>query len=133
MKILNIVKLILILFIVAILINICNIVFSKEAIKERKSLITIEDRVACQFAIEKVYWRHRIWPKENKRPKPSLNSVISNELLREKVEDIIRMDNAIKFYTGKTISGKLIQNEINRIAKNTKQPQILKEILAGVK
>ena len=27
--------------------------------------LTFADRVAYQRAIEDVYWRHRIWPKEN--------------------------------------------------------------------
>jgi len=27
--------------------------------------LTFTDRVAYQRAIEEVYWRHRIWPKEN--------------------------------------------------------------------
>jgi hypothetical protein len=30
------------------------------------------DRVANQHAIEGVYWLHRIWPKENLGPKPSI-------------------------------------------------------------
>jgi hypothetical protein len=33
------------------------------------------ERVAYQRAIEDVYWRHRIWPKENPDPKPSLDGV----------------------------------------------------------
>ena len=32
--------------------------------------LTFEERVSYQRAIEEVYWRHRIWPKENSRPKP---------------------------------------------------------------
>ncbi len=33
------------------------------------------ERVAFQRAIEDVYWRHRIWPKENPDPKPELDTV----------------------------------------------------------
>src|SRR4029453_13881806 len=33
--------------------------------------------VADQRAIEDVYWRHRIWPKERPDPKPSLDAVMS--------------------------------------------------------
>ena len=35
------------------------------------------ERVAYQRIIEDVYWRHRIWPKENPDPKPSLDAVMS--------------------------------------------------------
>ncbi len=34
--------------------------------------LTFAERVSYQRAIEEVYWRHRIWPKENPNPKPSL-------------------------------------------------------------
>src|SRR6266404_3724495 len=39
------------------------------------------ERVAFQRAIEDVYWRHRIWPKENPDPKPSLDAVMSQAQL----------------------------------------------------
>ena len=39
--------------------------------------LTFGQRVAYQRAIEHVYWRHRIWPKENGSPKPALDAVIS--------------------------------------------------------
>jgi len=35
-----------------------------------KRMLTFEERVTYQSAIEEVYWRHRIWPKENSSPKP---------------------------------------------------------------
>src|SRR5215813_13586560 len=47
------------------------------------------DRVAYQRAIEEVYWRHRIWPKENAKPKPSLDAVMSQAQLEKKVEDYL--------------------------------------------
>ena len=46
---------------------------------------TFEDRVAAQRAVEEVYWRHRIWPKENPGPKPRLASVMPNRVIRAKV------------------------------------------------
>ena len=39
--------------------------------------LTYAERVAYQRAIEEVYWHHRIWPKENLNPKPSLYAVLS--------------------------------------------------------
>src|SRR5438132_12717354 len=35
------------------------------------------ERVVFQRASEELYWRHRIWPKENSDPKPALDAVIS--------------------------------------------------------
>src|SRR5215831_13679058 len=49
-----------------------------------------EDRVAYQRAIEEVYWRHRIWPDANPGPKPSLDAVMSQATIEEKVQDYLR-------------------------------------------
>jgi hypothetical protein len=44
--------------------------------------LRFEERVVYQRAIEEVYWRHRIWPKENADPKPTLDAVMSQAQLR---------------------------------------------------
>src|SRR5215469_7966479 len=45
--------------------------------KVSDTTLTFANRVACQKAIEEVYWRHRIWPKERLDPKPSLDPMMS--------------------------------------------------------
>src|SRR6266404_3160644 len=52
--------------------------------------LTFTKRVAHQRAIEEVYWRHRIWPRERPDPKPSLDAVMSQTQLEKKVEDYLR-------------------------------------------
>src|SRR5215471_11588510 len=47
--------------------------------------LTFAERVSYQRAIENVYWRHRIWPKENSNPKPSLDAVMTRAQLEKKV------------------------------------------------
>jgi hypothetical protein len=32
--------------------------------EQQRTMLTLADRLAYQRAIEEVYWRHRIWPKE---------------------------------------------------------------------
>ena len=46
--------------------------------KVSQRTLTFAERVAYQRAIEEVYWRHRIWPKQRPDPKPSLDAVISH-------------------------------------------------------
>ena len=58
--------------------------------------LTFAERVSYQRAIENVYWRHRIWPKENPNPKPSLDSVMSQAQLESKVEDYLRNSQAVE-------------------------------------
>src|SRR6267378_3118723 len=44
--------------------------------KASNRTLTFAERVSYQRAIEEVYWRHRIWPKERPDPKPSLDEVM---------------------------------------------------------
>jgi hypothetical protein len=60
--------------------------------------LTFPERVAYQRAIEDVYWRHRIWPKENSDPKPSLDAVTTQAQLEMKVEDYLRNSQALEVY-----------------------------------
>ena len=53
-------------------------------------VFSFAERVAYQRAIEDVYWRHRIWPKENPDPKPSLDAVMSQAQLENKVAGYLR-------------------------------------------
>src|ERR1043166_6788844 len=61
-------------------------------------VLTFAERVAYQRAIEEIYWRHRIWPKENAKPKPSLDDVMSAEQIEKKVEDYLRDSQALEDY-----------------------------------
>ena len=38
--------------------------------------LTFEQRVKAQAAIERVYYAHRIWPKENPGPKPAFEQMV---------------------------------------------------------
>ena len=59
---------------------------------QSRASLTMEERIAYQRAIEEVYWRHRIWPKEKiPKPKPALNQVVPPSVLpRAKVEDYLQ-------------------------------------------
>src|SRR6266581_9479618 len=52
--------------------------------------LSFAERVAYQHAIEDVYWRHRIWPKERLDPKPSLDALMSQATIEKKVQDYLR-------------------------------------------
>src|SRR6266404_8378186 len=58
--------------------------------------LTFAERVAYQRAIEEVYWRHRIWPKERPDPKPRLDAVMSQTQLENKVKDYLRNSQALE-------------------------------------
>ncbi len=94
--------------------------------------LTFTDRVAFQRAIEEVYWRHRIWPKENSAPKPSLDLVISRAELEKKVRDYLRKSQALEDYWQHPITAEQLQAEMDRITKHTQQPEVLRELFEAL-
>src|SRR5213079_418394 len=86
--------------------------------------LTFADRVAYQRAVEEVYWRHRIWPKENPGPKPSLDAVMSQAQLEKKIEDYLRKSQALEDYWQRPITTEQLQAETDRMAEYTKQPEV---------
>ena len=101
--------------------------------KVSQRTLTFAERVAYQRAIEDVYWRHRIWPRnggERPDPKPSLDAVMSQAQLEKKVEDYLRDSQALEDYWQRPISPDQLQAEMERIASHTKQPGVLREIFA---
>src|SRR5437588_2469875 len=94
--------------------------------------VTLEERVSYQRAIEDVYWRHRIWPKERPDPKPSLDAVMSHAQLEKKVADYLRNSQALQDYWERPITAEWLQAEMNRMAKNTKQPEVLRELFEAL-
>src|SRR5207244_7494418 len=67
-----------------------------ETARPQSRQLSFEDRVAYQQAIEDVYWRHRIWPKENSGAKPSLDKVMSQAQIEAKVHDYLRNSRALE-------------------------------------
>src|SRR6266542_3228233 len=90
--------------------------------------LTFIERVAYQRAIEEVYWRHRIWPKERPDPKPSLEAVMSQAQLEKKVNDYLRKSQALEDYWQRPLTAEQLQAEMDRMAQHTKQPEVLKEL-----
>src|SRR5213082_2181995 len=93
--------------------------------------LTFEERVSYQRAIEDVYWRHRIWPRnsgERPDPKPSLDAVMSQAELEKKITDYLRKSQALEDYWQRPITADQLQAEMDRMAKHTKQPDVLREL-----
>ena len=133
MKKRNILKLALLLCAVA-----CSIVtgtllafFGPEAPSDlSQRTLTFAERVAYQRAVEDVYWRHRIWP--NARPKPSLDEVMSAQQIEKEVEGYLRDSQALEAYWQKPITPEQLQAEMERMAQNTKQPEVLRELFEAL-
>jgi hypothetical protein len=79
--------------------------------------LTFTDRVEAQRAIEGVYWRLRLWPKENPDPKPALSQVMPDDMLRSKVEDYLKESAALESRWGRPVTAEQLQAELDRMAR----------------
>jgi N-acetylneuraminic acid mutarotase len=104
----------------------------QEQANDPQRTLTFEERVSYQRAIEDVYWRHRIWPKERKDPKPSLDAVMSQAQLEKKVSDYLRNSQALEEYWQRPITADQLQAEMDRMTRNTKQPEVLRELFEAL-
>jgi hypothetical protein len=91
--------------------------------------LTFAERVAFQRAIEDVYWRHRIWPRENPDPKPSLDAVMSQAQLENKVAGYLCDSLALEDYWQSPITAEQLQSGM---ARDTKQPEVLRELFEAL-
>src|SRR5436305_4644246 len=90
--------------------------------------LTFVERVAYQRAIEQIYWHHRIWPKSNANAKPPLDTVMSHAEIEKKVDDYRRDSQALEDHWQRPLGTEQLQAEIDRMAKHTKQPEVLREL-----
>jgi len=93
--------------------------------------LTFEERVSYQRAVEEVYWRHRIWPRdrgEGPDPKPSLDAVMSQAQLEKKVAEYLRNSQALEDYWQRPITAEQLQAEMDRMAQHTQQPEVLQAL-----
>ena len=91
-------------------------------------VLSFDERVASQKAIEQVYWNHRIWPTENPGPKPPLAAVMPDAAIRAKVIDYLKKTNALETRWQRPVDAEQLQAELNRMAIGTKDAQMLREL-----
>ena len=107
--------------------------FSPQAsLQLSEKTLSFAERVTYQRAIEDVYWRHRIWPKEHRDPKPPLDSVMPQAQLEKKVADYLRKSHALEDHWQRPITAEQLQAEMDRMAQHTKQPEVLREIFGAL-
>src|SRR5438067_386374 len=102
------------------------------AARSQSRQLCFEDRVAHQRAIEEVYWRHRVWPKERPDPKPSLDAVMSQAAIDQKVQEYLRNSELLQQEWQKPITPEQLQAEMERMAQHSKQPERLRELFAAL-
>lgn len=94
--------------------------------------LSFEQRVACQTAIEEVYFRHRLWPQDNPGPKPAFSVAVPRSVVARKVEDALVMSTALAERYRSPIAPADLQAELDRMARGSRDPQMLGEIFAAL-
>jgi len=92
--------------------------------------LSVEDRIAYQRKIEEVYWQHRIW--NNSQTKPKLEKALPLAVIRAKVEDGLRKSNALEKIFNHQVSSEQLQVEVERMARQTKNAEMLGELFAAL-
>ncbi len=94
--------------------------------------LTFDQRVEAQQAIEQVYWKHRIWPKENPSPKPTLATVMTPSVVRGKVDDYLRKSTALEKWWHRPVTAAQLQAELDRMSRQTHDPEMLRELYTAL-
>jgi N-acetylneuraminic acid mutarotase len=105
------------------------------SIPVQPGVLSFAERASYQRAIEEVYWRHRIWPSssgENPNPKPPLDAVMTQAQLEKKVEDYLRKSQTLEDYWQQPLTASQLQAEMDRMARHTKQPKVLRELFEAL-
>ena len=90
--------------------------------------LSLDERVRYQRAVEEVYWRHTVWPRQNAGPKPGLDEVAPLDVTRARIEDSLRKSDALARQWRRPVTAEALQAEVERMARETRRPELLREL-----
>jgi hypothetical protein len=93
--------------------------------------LPLEERARCMRRVEEVLWRHRLWPRTDV-PKPSLTQVVPESFFISRARRIVRGSNALERFWHRPVRPSDLQQELDRIVRETRDPATLQEILAAL-
>ena len=100
--------------------------------RQRASPISREERIQAQTRIERVYYSHRIWPKENSGPKPLFEQMVPPALIEKKAAEPLRMSAALKQFWNIEITPAILQAEMERMERDSRDRAVLHELFAAL-
>jgi hypothetical protein len=92
--------------------------------------LTVEEIVDCRIAVERVLYERRSWPEVNPDPKPAFESLVSRADVLRRVNAMLRRA-AMQSKRGTTYDADALQNELSRMASNTRDPELLGKLFAA--
>jgi N-acetylneuraminic acid mutarotase len=97
-----------------------------------QAALSFEQRVTCREKVEDVYWAHRLWPRENKTSKPPREAVAPRSAVAMRVEESLRYEAALAALWGRPLTPQVVQAEIDREARSTRDPAMLRALWAAL-
>ncbi|HET6372285.1 MAG TPA: hypothetical protein VFG76_03195, partial [Candidatus Polarisedimenticolia bacterium] len=91
--------------------------------------LDFEARVEAHRAVERVLWERRIWPESNPGPKPPLEEVLPESVLRARVEEILRKSEALASVWKRPIGNRELQAELDRMLRDSRDRATLEAML----
>ncbi len=92
----------------------------------------IENLIECKTTLDEIKWSHNLWPKQNKTPKPKFTDVVDKNSIRQSVENSIKMQVLLQERFGLKITPKMLQDDMQRMANDTQNPDGLRELFANL-
>lgn len=92
--------------------------------------LSLADRVACQRAVDQVYWRHR--SEAGAGPRLAFDQAVPEAVSRRKAEDAVRKSVALAQWWNTTLTPAQLQAELDRMAASSQSPAVLAELLAAL-
>jgi len=93
--------------------------------------LSLEDRARCMRQVEEVLWQHRLWPRTDV-PKPPLSQVVPETFFIRRAQRVVRASNALERFWHRPVRPSDLQQELDRIVRETRDPAILREIWAAL-
>jgi len=81
--------------------------------------------MSCYETVIDFKWSNQLWPKQNKQPKPTRSNVVNDFDLKLIIANDLAMSKALKYRYNEEISEEHLQADLNRMARNSKDPKKL--------
>lgn len=92
----------------------------------------VQSLVACATTLKELQWSYNVWPKENKTEKPSFKTVVNEDQIYNQVVTSLQKQTLLAKQFGIELNKEMLQGELDRMARDTKDPKRLKELYASL-
>ena len=90
----------------------------------------VDQLVACQLELKRYDWSKTIWPAAQLKPKPDFAAVVNEQQVRQLVMAGIYKQTVLAEWFNIRIDAALLQHDINRMMRHSKDPQALRGLFA---